>query len=113
MFIAVFLLNSCGDGVSGEYGIDLFGTGPTSESLSISLAILDQQCKIVSQPNLTAGETLCVQATINQNTNLITGEIVSFSTDAGSLFAESKFTDSNGVAQIFIDSDGGDVGATT
>ena len=48
MFIAVFLLNICGGGVSGEYGIDPFGTGPTSESMSISLATLDQQCEIVS-----------------------------------------------------------------
>ena len=113
VFIAVFLLNSCGGGVSGENGIDPFGTGSTSESLSISLAILDQQCEVVSQPSFTAGETLCVQATVSQNSNLITGEIVSFSTDVGSLSAESKITDSNGVAQIFIESGTGDVGAST
>jgi hypothetical protein len=113
VFIAVFLLNSCGGGVSGENGIDPFGTGSTSESLSISLAILDQQCEVVSQPSFTAGETLCVQATVSQNANLITGEIVSFSTDVGSLSAESKITDSNGVAQIFIESGTGDVGAST
>ncbi len=106
-------INSCGGGVSGESGIDPFGTGPTSESLSISLAILDQQCEVVSQPSFTAGETLCVQATVSQNSNLITGEIVSFSTDVGSLSAESKITDSNGVAQIFIESGTGDVGAST
>jgi hypothetical protein len=99
--------------VSGENGIDPFGTGSTSESLSISLAILDQQCEVVSQPSFTAGETLCVQATVSQNSNLITGEIVSFSTDVGSLSAESKITDSNGVAQIFIESGTGDVGAST
>lgn len=111
--VAVFLLSSCGGGVSGENGIDPFGTGSTSESLSISLVILDQKCEGVSQPSFTAGETLCVQATISQNDNLITGEIVSFSTNLGSLSAGSKITDSNGIAQIFIDSDPGDVGTST
>lgn len=93
-------INSCGGGVSGENGIDPFGTGPTSESLSISLAILGQQCEIASQPSFTAGETLCVQATVSQNDNPITGEIVTSSTDLASLSVDSKITDSNGVAQI-------------
>jgi hypothetical protein len=51
VFTAVFLLNRCGGGAPGENGIDLFGTGYTSESLSISSAILDQQCEAVSQPS--------------------------------------------------------------
>jgi hypothetical protein len=64
-------------------------------------------------PSLTAGETLCVRATISQNANLITGKIVSFSTVVGTLFAEGKITDSNGVTQIFIDSDSGNIEAST
>lgn len=113
VFIAVFLLNSCGGGVSGENGIDPFGTGSTSETVTISLAILDQQCEAISEPIITSGETLCIQATLMQGAKLVAGEIVSFSADLGSLSAESKLTDNNGVAQIFIESGSGDVGAAS
>jgi hypothetical protein len=106
------LLSSCG-GVSGENGSDPFGTGSTPATVSITLAILDQQCGVVSQPSFTAGETLCIQAILMQGEDLVSQEIVSFSTDLGQLSVETKLTGSNGVAQISISSGSGDVGAAT
>jgi hypothetical protein len=110
---AVFLFNSCGGGVSGENGSDPFGSGSTPETFTITLAILDQQCAVSSGSIFTAGETLCVQATLKQGDNLVTNEIVSFSAGLGNLSVESKLTDNNGVAQVFIESASGDVGAAT
>jgi hypothetical protein len=112
VFFAVLLLSSCG-GVSGENGSAPFSSGSTSGTFNISLAILDQQCEAISEPIITAGETLCIQATLIQGANLVTGEIVRFSADLGSLSAESKLTDNNGVAQIFIESGSGDVGTAS
>ena len=107
---AALILSSCG-GVSGENGSDPFGSGSTTESFTITLAILDQQCNAISEPSFTAGETLCIQATLKQGDNLVAGEIVSFTAGLGSLSVESKLTDNNGVAQISINSGSGDVGA--
>jgi len=107
---AALILSSCG-GVSGENGSDPFGSGSTTESFTITLAILDQQCNAISEPSFTAGETLCIQATLKQGDNLVGGEIVSFTAGLGSLSVESKLTDNNGVAQISINSGSGDVGA--
>jgi len=112
VFFAVLLLSSCG-GVSGENGSDPFGSGATSETFTITLAILDQQCGVTSEPSFTAGETLCIQATLMQGDDLVTGEIVSFSTGLGQFSEQTKLTDSNGIAQIFIESSSGDVGALT
>jgi hypothetical protein len=109
--LALFGFSSCGGGVSGENGSDPFGSGTTLETFTITLAILDQQCGAVSEPVFTAGETLCIQATLKQGTDLVSGEIVNFSAGLGSLSVESKLTDNNGVAQVFIESASGDVGA--
>jgi hypothetical protein len=108
---AALILSSCGGGVSGENGSDPFGSDPTTESFTLTLAVLDQQCDAISEPSFTAGETLCIQATLKQGDNLVAGEIVSFSAGLGSLSVESKLTDNNGVAQISINSGSGDVGA--
>jgi hypothetical protein len=109
--LALFGFSSCGGGVSGENGSDPFGSGTTLETFTITLVILDQQCGAVSEPVFTAGETLCIQATLKQGTDLVSGEIVNFSAGLGSLSVESKLTDNNGVAQVFIESASGDVGA--
>jgi hypothetical protein len=109
--LALFGFSSCGGGVSGENGSDPFGSGTTLETFTLTLAILDQQCGAVSEPVFTAGETLCIQATLKQGTDLVSGEIVNFSAGLGSLSVESKLTDNNGVAQVFIESASGDVGA--
>ncbi|WP_293746345.1 Ig-like domain-containing protein [uncultured Paraglaciecola sp.] len=111
-FLSLVGLSGCG-GVSGQNGSDPFGSGPTTESYTITLAILDQQCGVQPESSFTAGETLCIQATLKQGENLVTGEIVSFSSELGSLSAVTKLTNSNGIAQITIDSDVGDVGAAT
>tara|TARA_R110000751_G_C13795394_1_gene483389 strand:+ start:11698 stop:14133 length:2436 start_codon:yes stop_codon:yes gene_type:complete len=112
VFFAVFLLSSCG-GVSGENGSDPFGSGTTADSYTITLAILDEQCGETSEPSFIAGETLCIQATLKQGSDLVSGEIVSFSTGLGQLSEQTKLTDSNGIAQIYIESSTGDVGALT
>jgi hypothetical protein len=113
VFFAVLLLSSCGGGVSGENGSDPFGSGSTTDTFSITLAILDQQCGAISEPSFTAGEVLCMQATLRQNDNFVAGEIVSFSADLGLLSVASKLTNNDGVAQISINSSSGDVGAAT
>jgi hypothetical protein len=112
-FFMVFLLSSCGGGVSGENGSDPFGSNSTPETFTITLAILEQQCGVTSEPSFTAGDTLCVQATLKQGDSFVSGEIISFSAGLGRLSVETKLTDNNGVAQISINSDVGDVGAAT
>lgn len=112
-FFTMLLLSSCGGGVSGENGSDPFGSGSTPEAYTMTLAILDQQCGVIPESSFTAGETLCIQATLTQGENLVSDEIVSFTTGLGQLSIDSKLTNSNGVAQITIGSDIGDVGAST
>jgi hypothetical protein len=112
-FFTMLLLSSCGGGVSGENGGDPFGSGSTPEAYTMTLAILDQQCGVIPESSFTAGETLCIQATLTQGENLVSDEIVSFTTGLGQLSIDSKLTNSNGVAQITIGSDIGDVGAST
>ena len=112
-FVTVLLLSSCGGGVSGENGSDPFGSGSTPEAYTITLAILDQQCGVISEPSFTAGESICIQATLKQGEDLVTDKIVSFTTGLGQLSVETKLTGSNGVAQISINSGSSDVGAAT
>lgn len=111
-FFAVLILSNCG-GVSGDNGSDPFGSGTTSDTYSISLAILDQQCETKTEASFTAGETVCVQATLKQGSKLVSGEIISFSTGVEQVSEQTKLTDSNGVAEIFVESSSGDVGALT
>jgi hypothetical protein len=113
VFGVTLLLSSCGGGVSGENGSDPFGSGSSVESFTLTLAVLDQQCSVISEPTVTAGENLCIEATLKQGDSPVTGEIVNFSAGLGNLSVETKLTDSNGVAQIFISSETDDVGAAT
>ena len=99
-FFMVFLLSSCGGGVSGENGSDPFGSNSTPETFTITLAILEQQCGVTSEPSFTAGDTLCVQATLKQGDSFVSGEIISFSAGLGRLSVETKLTDNNGVAPL-------------
>jgi hypothetical protein len=111
--LTLFLLSSCGGGVSGKNGDDPFGSGVIEESYSIALAILDPQCAAAAQPSFTVGESICIQATLSQDGNVVAGEIVNFSASLGGLNIESKLTDSNGHAQVLIDSNNSAVGAGT
>jgi hypothetical protein len=105
-------LYGCG-GVSGENGSDPFGSGDTATSYSIKVDILNQQCESTGAQSFITGETLCIQATLFLNGESVSGEIISFTTGLGTLTAETKLTDSEGVAQIALSSDSGIVGAST
>jgi hypothetical protein len=117
LFIVSVLLflgsSGCGGGASGENGSDPFGSGATTETFTITLAILDQQCGAVSEPSFTAGDTLCIQATLSNNGENVTGQIVIFETGLGALSAASKLTNSNGVAEVTLSSDASNVGASS
>ncbi|AGH47429.1 Ig-like domain-containing protein [Paraglaciecola psychrophila] len=112
--VLLFLGSSgCGGGASGENGSDPFGSGATTEAFTITLAILDQQCGAVSEPSFTAGDTLCIQATLSNNGENVSGQIVIFETGLGALSATSKLTNSNGVAEVTLSSDASNVGASS
>lgn len=113
VFCVALLLSSCGGGVSGENGSDPFGSGSSADSYTITLVVLDQQCAVISAPIITAGETFCIEATLKQGDSLVSGEIVNFSAGLGNLSLETTLTNSNGVAQVSISSESGDVGAAT
>jgi hypothetical protein len=49
------------------------------------LAILDQQCGAVSETSFYAGETVCVQGTLNNNGESVAGQIIGFDAGLGSL----------------------------
>jgi hypothetical protein len=111
---ALLLLGASGcGGASGENGNDPFGTGATTETFTITLAILDQQCGAVSEPSFTAGDTLCIQATLSNNGENVSGQIVSFETGLGALSAANKLTNSSGVAEVSLSSDVSNVGASS
>ena len=84
-FFALLGSSGCGSGVSGENGSDPFGseltTDTDTETFTIVLAILDQQCGALSETSFSAGETVCVQATLNNNGESVAGQIIGF--DAG------------------------------
>ncbi|MFQ3189402.1 MAG: hypothetical protein ACI936_000526 [Paraglaciecola sp.] len=116
--VSVLLLlgsSGCG-GVSGENGRDPFGSGATTETtetFAITLAILDQQCGAVSELSFTAGDTLCIQATLSDNGENVSGQIIGFETGLGVLSAASKLTNSSGVAEVTLSSDVSNVGASS
>jgi hypothetical protein len=115
LIVSVLLLiglGGCG-GVSGENGSDPFGSGVTTETFTITLAILDQQCGAVSEPSFTAGDTLCIQATLSNNGENVSGQIIIFEAALGALSAASKLTNSIGVAEVTLSSDASNIGASS
>lgn len=114
LFILLTLigLHGCG-GVSGDNGSDPFRSADTTTNYSILVDILNQQCEPTDVQSFIVGETLCIQATLFLNGEVSSGEIVSFTTGLGSLSAETKLTNSEGIAQITLSSDAGKVGPST
>ena len=116
VWLVLFTLTSCGGGVSGENGDDPFGSGSDSDtetlSYALTLSIFDEQCATSTQ-SFTSGEVACVQATLTQDGNPVQGEIITFSGSLGSLSTSTKITNSQGVAQVTIDSENTDLGAAT
>ena len=112
--LIVACLTSCG-GVSGDNGDDPFGTGAGNVEVvsMLQLQILDQQCIDTKSQSFTAGETICLQATLTQDNSIVSGEIINFETGLGELSVATKLTDAQGNALITLLSDSGDVGASS
>lgn len=112
--LIVTCFTSCG-GVSGENGDDPFGSGTgTDESVMLlQLQVLDHQCMDTQSQSFVAGETICLQATLTEDGNIVNGEIITFETGLGNLSVSTKLTDAQGIAQVTLSSDSGDVGASS
>jgi hypothetical protein len=108
---ALLFLNSCKKGISGANGDDPFGGGSTTNSYSLTLQLLDVNCQSVADYSFTAGDSLCVRAKLTNNGSVVVGQVISFSTELGSLTAASKLTDSTGIAQITLTSNPNDAAA--
>ncbi len=108
------VLAAC-NGTSGENGDDPFGGGdpapPPVPVISLSIAVLDANCAAVSQNSFKADQQVCIQATLTEDGVAVTNEIVSFSSGLGVFDVTTKLTDGSGLAQVFLSSDGGVVGA--
>ena len=112
--LIVTCLTSCG-GVSGENGDDPFGSGSGNVEpvMGMQLQLLDQQCIDTMSQSFIAGETICLQATLTRDGSVVSGEIINFESGLGELSVATKLTDAQGIAQISLLSNSGDVGAAT
>ncbi|MGJ8680134.1 Ig-like domain-containing protein [Paraglaciecola sp.] len=112
--LITFILISCGGGVSGENGDDPFGSDNNqNDEYELTVSVLNAQCELVSEASFVAGETLCVQAKLSHSNSSISGKIITFSSELGELSTASKLTNANGLAEIFLSSDTGIIGAST
>ena len=112
LFLSV-LLTAC-NGSSGENGDNPFDpdtTPPVSPQYALTLTVLAQDCTTSSGNSFQLGEQICVQAQLLQDGLGVNNQVISFSTQVGSLSSETKLTDANGVAQISISSVDGNIGA--
>ncbi|MBT0586889.1 Ig-like protein, group 1 [Alteromonas oceanisediminis] len=104
---ALFLITAC-NGSSGENTNDPL---PGEPVVALSLSILDSNCDPVSDNSFTVDERICVQASLTRDNSPFSNEVVAFSSGIGSLDVATKLTDAAGIAQVFITSDGSNIGA--
>lgn len=105
-FIIVSLLAGCNghsgsSGGSGSAGFDQ-DTDLTDKTLEITLSIKDENCEQAIDVTLENNEIACIEASFTADSTGVSGQLISFSSDIGTLSAETKLTDNNGIAQIFI-----------
>lgn len=108
-------LTAC-NGSSGDNGDNPFDGGdptPPTPVQSLTLSILDANCEAISSNSFTTAERICIEASLTEDAAPIANEIVTFSSGIGIFDIDSKLTDANGVAQVFLDADAGVVGAAT
>ena len=109
------MLAAC-NGSSGDNGDDPFGgddsPAPTPV-VALQLNVLNSDCAAVDSNSFATNETVCIQATLTEDANPLTNQIVTFSSGIGELDVGSKLTDTQGVAQVILSSDGSAVGAAT
>ena len=111
--LITFGLVAC-NGTSGENGDDPFGDGATDSAPPVSLSVSTKTADCTTDnSSFTSGESVCVEATLRQNNQALSGEIVTFSSSLGELSTDSRLTNANGVAQIQVTSINGEVGAAS
>ncbi|MDM7859123.1 Ig-like protein, group 1 [Alteromonas sp. ASW11-36] len=108
------LLSAC-NGSSGENGESPFdgGSAPVAPVTALQLSVLDANCDEVSSNSFTTEQTACLEALLTRNGAAVSNEIITFSSGIGSLDVASKLTGSDGIARVFLSSDGQSVGAAT
>ena len=106
-------LVACGGGVSGANGDDPFGSGGGTSNYSLTLQLLDANCQATTDASFTAGDSVCVRAKLSKNGSVVTGEVVNFDAQLGTLSAQSKLTDAYGIAQVILSSNADNVAAAT
>ncbi|GBL04530.1 Ig-like protein, group 1 [Glaciecola sp. KUL10] len=112
LFLSV-LLTAC-NGSSGENGDNPFdpdSAPPASPEYSLTLTVLSQDCSSSNGNSFTLGEQICLQAQLLQDGIGANNQVISFTTQVGSLSSETKLTDANGIAEISISSVDANIGA--
>ncbi len=84
-----------------------------SGAATIAISLLDDQCAAVTTASFLAGSTVCAQAKVTQNEQPVVGANVGFSSSIGTPNPISKLTDTQGIAQVSIDSTSSTLGAGT
>ncbi|WP_412971318.1 Ig-like domain-containing protein [Glaciecola sp. MF2-115] len=108
LFFAL-ILAAC-NGASGD-NEEVDEGKPDQVITAITVDVLDANCAAVSGNAFTLGDTVCVRATLTQDGAPLNGEIITFNAGIGTLSVATKLTDSNGVAQVSMESSNANVGA--
>ena len=109
------MLVAC-NGSSGDNGDDPFGGGDAPDPtpiIALQLAILNSDCEAISSNSFDTNQTVCIQATLTEDDNPLSNQTVTFSSGIGELNVGSKLTNTQGVAQVTLSSDGAVLGAAT
>lgn len=112
--LTALILVAC-NGTSGENGDDPFNSDDTSDEAEQLVTITTKlgDCSGLTVTSFTAGESICVEASLTESGQGVAGEIIAFTADLGTLSIDSRVTDSAGLAQVTILSSTSDIGAAT
>ena len=109
-FLACLFLTAC-NGSSGEN--EEPDIPDPDAPIEISLSVLDENCQILTTPQVIAGNSFCIQAKLIKNNLAVTNTSVNFSAPTGTISPPSTLSDENGIAQVMLNSDITDVGSNT
>lgn len=110
LFFAL-IIAAC-NGASGDNeNVGEDGDPPVVRVLTVE--IFDANCDAVASNGFILGESICVRATLTQNGAAVASDIVTFDAGVGELSSTTKLTNSNGIAEVSIDSSSANIGAAT
>ncbi len=101
------LLSAC-NGSSGENEDRDPDADPAAFALSVQ--VLDENCQPLTTPSQANNTPFCVQASLSQGDTLVANRAISFTTNLGVFTPTSALSNSDGISQVMLTSDG-NVGA--